>query len=383
MYLIKDFENQYEKILYYFEFSPENSQCYFYDILNIRDEMKHNFINFKEDLDYLYNDLYHQKELDDKLDDIFCNNFNMPLLPKNEIYFINYDNLDINSHLISIPIIYKKNNSLKCNYNKISIQKGPFYPELYSNPIILNIVSLVDENIKAEIHEFLDNNKKEEKQILNNINENIFEIEKKDNYSNIYMKIKNYFQPKEPIQIKIYIPKNDKKYIIENQIIRRLLKLTSGDINCEIEIEIKLLIKPIEILLLCKNYKLEYLNNYYYLKSKLLYSKEKLIIEFRNYFEGENIIIKSRIDSLEGNTSKEPLINLEDNKLIVNIPELNDLDPKRLHCIIECYISLNFKISIIIDCAIIPLNDKFEIINESLNIKNNEKNDSLKNLYMK
>jgi len=85
----------------------------------------------------------------------------MPLLPEEKSHYINYDNIDINSSLLSMPIIRKKDGILKCNYNKISFQKGRFYPELYSKPIILNIASFVDEEIFAVIQEF------QEEEIIN------------------------------------------------------------------------------------------------------------------------------------------------------------------------------------------------------------------------
>ena len=66
--------------------------------------------------------------------------------------------------------------------------------------------------------------------------------------------------------------------------------------------------------------------------------------------------IKTRIDSMEGNTSKEPKINIEEDKVMVDIPEVNNMEVKRLNCKIECYITGNYKIPIIIDSAIIPLN---------------------------
>ena len=90
----------------------------------------------------------------------------MPLLPDDKPHFINYDNLDIDSPLLSMPMISKRDGVLKCNYNKIILQKGPFYPELYSKPIILNIVSLVDEDIIAEIEEFPEENVIEEEKIM-------------------------------------------------------------------------------------------------------------------------------------------------------------------------------------------------------------------------
>ena len=80
----------------------------------------------------------------------------MPLLPEIQHHYVNYDNLNADSPLLSMPTINKKDWILKCNYKKITFQKGPLCPELYSKPIILNIVSLVDESIVAEIEEIPD-----------------------------------------------------------------------------------------------------------------------------------------------------------------------------------------------------------------------------------
>jgi len=68
-----------------------------------------------------------------KLDNVFrnFNNFNFLSLPINKSHYINFDNLDINSFLLTKPIITKVKGELKCNYKKISIQKGLFYSEFY------------------------------------------------------------------------------------------------------------------------------------------------------------------------------------------------------------------------------------------------------------
>ena len=78
-------------------------------------------------------------------------------------------------------------------------------------------------------------------------NEKIAVISRKDNDSYKYMKVKKSFQAKEPIEIEVYIP-NIQKGKIENQKIRRILKLTAGDAHCKIQIEMYILTVPIELL---------------------------------------------------------------------------------------------------------------------------------------
>ena len=123
------------------------------------------------------------------------------------------------------------------------------------------------------------------------------------------MKVKNYIPAKEPIQVEIYIPNPIRKERKEIQIIRRLLKLSTTSIRCEVEIEMKILTVPIELLFSCDNFRLEYKNENYYLKTDILISGEKLIFNIQNYVQGENLIVQTRIESLKGNNSSEPKIN--------------------------------------------------------------------------
>lgn len=104
----------------------------------------------------------------------------------------------------------------------------------------------------------------------------------------------------------------------------------------------KILTLPIEILLSFKNYKLEYIKGNYHLKTYRIFAKEQLIFDFQNYIQCENYTKKERIDSLEWNTSKQPKINVQENKLIINIPDFENNEPKRIHCNIECHISQNY-----------------------------------------
>lgn len=73
-------------------------------------------------------------------------------------------------------------------------------------------------------------------------------------------------------------------------------------------------------------------------------SNEELIFEVQNHFEREDFIIKTRIDSLEGNNAKRPEIYEKKDKIRVIIPEVMNHSIKRLNCKIECYISSNYKL---------------------------------------
>jgi len=287
---------------------------------NLETKLNSNKSDFNEDVENIL------------LESIMSNyNLNFLSLPINKSYYINCDNLNINSSLLTIPIISKINGVLKCNYNRISIQKGPFYSEFYSKPMILNIMSFVDEELEAEILEKYEED--EESNNSNNIDTKVIEIERKDNEKNKYMKVKNIIQANENIPIEIYFPKNINKWEVENQKIRRILQLKTREAHFQIEIEVKILTIPINLLLSCKNYKLEYKNNKYYLKTHQLYSKEELIFNIQNYFEEGKIKFNNKIDSfpLEGNTSPKPKIILRgNNKITIDLPKVRNDEEKRL-----------------------------------------------------
>ena len=307
-------------------------------------KLENDFSGLKE-LVYILDDIQKDKYKDsNRLKNVFTDNFNMALLPEKKPHFISYDKLNADSPLLSMPTISKKDGILECNCKKLSFQKGPFCPDIYSKPIILNIVSLVDEEIKAEIEEFPDDdniimkekneeeNDDEKYKVKNDSQneemqkeidiKNIPQIKRPDFDSYKYMRVKNYIQSKEFVQIEIYIPNSVQKGKIENQIIKRKLKLSAGKSECEVEIEMKILTVPVELLLSCENYKLEYINRNYYLKTYQILSEEKLVFTIQNYIKGDNNEMKARIDSLEGNTSKEPTITTEENILIINIPKI-------------------------------------------------------------
>lgn len=108
--------------------------------------------------------------------------------------------------------------------------------------MILNIMSLVDEEIDAKIKEYTEKNNQENENIYKNdenkeneksdinyekeIEKNIQIIEKKDDEHKKYIKINSngHFKPKESIQIEIYIPKNEDEKKEFQKIRRNIIK---------------------------------------------------------------------------------------------------------------------------------------------------------------
>jgi hypothetical protein len=390
--LMKKYENEKEKIKKYFDVSDNpkitdliGEEC-FDDIIKVRKEFETSFNAIDNGLNDLLTKIEKEDnfkdfsiaELANKLDLIYNKEFNIPKLPpENKEHDIDIENINTNSNVLSNPAIIKDGDKLICNYKKITAFKGPICPDLYSQPITLNIISLSDETIKAEIIEIEDNNisekdngenspnaappspdkpngeevkekiDKELKEIVDtegekngnfevkedNI-EHIEELERKDIENNIYMRLeKSEIKSKNEIQIKITIPENINKEKKEIQIIKRKLKLTStsSNANGEVEIEMKILTVPIELLISCENYKLEYINGVYHLKTYQLFSKEKIIFRIQNYLKGEENIIKARMEYLEGNTPGVSIdLKEEKDKLIVTLPNIIN-EPKRVN----------------------------------------------------
>ena len=114
------------------------------------------------------------------------------------------------------------------------------------------------------------------------------------------------------IKISLYIERAKK----EIHKIHRYLYLKSGDLECEIKIEMNIFIIPFEILL--SKYKLEYNKEneeYFLLADKLLYGEE-LIFEIQNYNSSINPLkVFPRIESFEKCTCPQPNIDFIENKL--------------------------------------------------------------------
>lgn len=75
----------------------------------------------------------------------------------------------------------------------------------------------------------------------------------------------------------------------------------------------KILTVPLELLISCENYELEYINGVYHLKTYQLFAKEKIIFRIENNLKGEENEIKARMEYLEGNTPGL-LIDLKEEK---------------------------------------------------------------------
>ena len=362
---------------------------------------------YKKDVGNLIKDYSDLKE-----HKIFSGNFTIPEIKEGKHIFPDFTEIDVNSSILSSPSISKNNGILKCNYNKLEFNLGPFNPELYSKPLKLKILKFVDSEMIGEITEESRFEKKEEEKDKEKDEEKIEdkdeikdedkddikdeekdEIKDEDKDKEIKRKkeeekklkkekkkkakedkIYHTYKEKDKDQIKYMnlvkktIPKDSRNIEIEIKIpsyiergkkeihqIHRFLYLKSGDSECEIKIEMNIFTIPFEILLSCSNYELEYnkeKEEYHLLTNKLLYGEE-IIFDIQNYDSSISPLkIFPRIESLEKCTCPQPNIDFTDNKLKIKIPEAYNDDIKKLHCKINCHLTSDKYISIIIKSAV-------------------------------
>ena len=112
---------------------------------------------YKKDVGNLIKDYSDLKE-----HKIFSGNFTIPEIKEGKHIFPDFTEIYVNSSILSSPSISKNNGILKCNYNKLEFNLGPFNPELYSKPLKLKILKFVDSEMIGEITEESRFGKKEE-----------------------------------------------------------------------------------------------------------------------------------------------------------------------------------------------------------------------------
>ena len=154
--------------------------------------------------------------------------------PSNKI--VNFNELNVNSDLLKLPIISIVNNAVSCSYPNLKLNFGPYISSLYHEPIIINFTSLV-KNLSMEI-------KNLEKQYIGLLKYNV-------NNSNGLAQL-------EIIIPKINTEKTDKElYNIKCQIQFNSPSYTSCLLDCEFNIKVI----PFNIIAYCKEYNLAKIDN--------------------------------------------------------------------------------------------------------------------------
>ena len=158
---------------------------------------------------------------------------------------IDFKCIDINSPLLSIPIISMKDKQLICNYQKL-VYKNSFCEIFYKKPIITNFV---EKDLKAEIKEI-----EKENDDSNNY------IKREDTDFIKYITVPPIIKAKNNIELSIIIPSSIEENKEELHKIKRILTLSINDeIKCDIIIEIYIQTIPIGIFISCEKYEIKYI----------------------------------------------------------------------------------------------------------------------------
>ena len=305
--------------------------------------------NFKNDFCYFSNKYNSMSQTD--FEDIDIKDFSLPILCNKEYYFYLND-IRAKPNVLAKPIIIKKDKELFCNYKKIFYNTGPLSPELFNEPYILQVYSLVNECLDVEIEEKIEKDNK--KDVINTNKDNIQEIiELYDTDKIKYMKLKkNKIEPNTSLEIVISFPppNNTKKEITYR--LNRNLVISLNTISIKIIIEIIFIVYPIIIDFSCEQYSLYFENEQYKLNTKILVKDEIIKFKIQNNYEKIPFILKSSIKSLDKNSCDKPEIQINQNDIYLKIKQ-NENDIDILNCILDIYISENIKISILINSIII------------------------------
>ena len=309
-------------------------------------------------------------------DKIYMKDFSLPELQNTYQYF-DLNEIEDNPNILSQPLLIQKNNKLFCNYKKIYFNSGPISPELFNELCHLKIYSYVDDCLKVELENIIQNNEQEKENEINGndinenkINENNIKgnrieenFERKiidlcDTNDKQYIKLKKTrIPPESPIDIDFSFPppntsKEEKIYRL-----RRNLKVSNNSSNTNIIIEIIFIVCPIQIDFSCQKYSLTFEDEKYKLNTKKLLKGEIINFKINNNYKEIPFSLKYRITSLDKNTFDEPkieIINSNEVNLIIQKDEKSIEDIDILNCLLEIYISENIKIPILIDSLIIP-----------------------------
>mgnify|MGYP002622861730 CR=1 FL=1 len=374
---LNEFNLIYEKL--------KNNMDKFEVIYNVEDEFcdtdfKNYLNNFKQSVNtfknnfnifsYNYNDL---PKID--TDKIYMKDYSLPELQNTYQYF-DLNEIEDNPNILSQPLLIQKNNKLFCNYKKIYFNPGPISPELFNELGHLKIYSSVDDSLKVELENIIQNNeeKKENEIIGNVINENQIKENKNkekvieehferkiidlyDTNDKQYMTLKKtQILPETPIDIDFSFPppNTSKEEIIYR--LRRNLKVSNNSSFTNIIIEIIFIVCPIQIDFSCQKYSLTFEDGKYKLNAKKLLKGEIINFKIDNNYKEIPFSLKHRITSLDKDTYDEPkieIINSNEINLIIKKDEKNIEDIDILNCLLEIYISEKIKIPILIDALII------------------------------
>ena len=239
----------------------------------------------------------------------------------------------VNNDFFSNPILSVDKGSIVCCFKSLNCHIGPIVPSIYaSKRARVNFISFIEESFSMQIEI---------------VNQN-----QKDKYQHIFSS-KGSFSNGELVQIFVSLP--DEDVDIETRIHFTSEKLKELFLPCKFSFKIL----PLSFLISCSGQQLSFAGDAFYLCKDYLISSTILSFNIQNYYLKEKINYEYQILSQNDNTSPEPEIRINQNKLELAIPKIRDV--KKLHAELKLKFSDKLITSIFINSVIIPFDFAFDV----------------------
>jgi len=211
---------------------------------------------------------------------------------------------------------------------------GSYIPSLLSTPFVIKLLNLKENKIKG---------------FIRNCNMKGITVDEIDNENTlkIYIDLQNIKSEKtlytQNIQFQLEINSESYKEVI-------------------IPFELSLNVVPLSIIFSSLDYKLIYNSekNVFMFNSDIVYANSDIKFSFDYLYNSKNenqlnnniVDFESSLESLENNNSQKPILNAEDNNLIIKIPKCEDDENNIINFILKIYFSSTFYINFIFNSTI-------------------------------
>ena len=276
---------------------------------------------YKNDIKIFYGDF-----------DIQIPNFN-----ENPQWVPNFSSIS-NIESLSSPIIsVSQDKRLIKSVNNLKCSIGSIIPSQITEPISINIISFINDEVKCEIQDISDSNF--------------------TNWISTKEKIKNF----EPIQIFITPHPISLNEPISKIIEGKILIKTETTEPLSLPFQLTMVIVPLQIRLTCKEYRLIDEDKILRLCTDKVESESQITLEVKNYYIHNSFIIAVDFESLDDNEVDEPKYSTDSKKqeIFIKFPSVS-LKAKKCKFYIKIAFSDNFVCKILCDVVIIPFSLLFE-----------------------
>jgi len=295
--------------------------------------------NFNEEIQNISDFWSNFNELNSEKD-LFSNDYSFPKIIDLTNKNFSFAGLNPDCENLSLPLVSLEQNVITFNPEKIIYHFGNICPYLYKDKIGFNILCFIDPSEKI----IIESNNKEEVTCISNFNNSL-------------------------LKLYITIPDLEKEETQENKTIcgSLIFKSENGNIERK-ELPFEFSFNLIPLILYFSNTKYKLLKNIndnreFKLKVDKVFSGEEIRFDIKYYHLLQlptfDVTLHNNID----NEADKPYLrkNLDDGYFTITIPEEKKLKFKKLSCHLYVYFKGTFKIKIIINAIIIPLDFSFYI----------------------